>query len=194
MRALHTCPVQGIQMAGSSVGNGKGINASLLQPERIRQNVFFHPALGAVLLLLEAEGYRRQLKLQLRNIGGIDDKSAFQQVPAAELRFNGPGLETGQELAPLHGHPAAPYSGTVPLQGFDPGVIHVHVVNRGLAQHGQKRVAFQIRPHVQIGPRHSGNRQNGRTKNTPQQQLFPESSGSGLLSAYPPRSGHGIRL
>ena len=77
--------------------------------------------LGSSSFSLKRKGTGRQLKLQLRNTGGINDKSAFQQVPAAELRFNGPGLEAGQEFVPLHGHPAAPYSGAVPLQGVRSG-------------------------------------------------------------------------
>ena len=95
MFAIHAGPVQGIHPAGNTIGNGQGINASLLQSERVRQNILFHPALGLFLLFPETERHRSQLKLQLRNIHGSNDKGALQQIPAAKLRFNGFCLKGG---------------------------------------------------------------------------------------------------
>ena len=100
--ALHAGPVQNIQPAGLPIGNGQGINAPLFQTERIRKNILFRPAPGPFRLFPETERHGSEMKLQLRNIDGGNDKSALQQFPAAEFRLNIPGLKGSQKLMPLH--------------------------------------------------------------------------------------------
>lgn len=77
-----------------------------------------------------------ELKLQLRNIDGGNDKRALQQLPAAEFRLNVPGLKGSQKLMPLHRYAAAPDAGTVPVKRVYPGGLHIHIINGGLFQHG----------------------------------------------------------
>ena len=87
-------------------------------------------------LFPETERHGSELKLQLRNIDGGNDKRALQQLPAAEFRLNVPGLKGSQKLMPLHRYAAAPDAGTVPVKRVYPGGLHIHIINGGLFQHG----------------------------------------------------------